>query len=66
MYLLRESVVGVGKVHTGGRDVVELLAVTRLGLGEVDDVEDVGATETGDLYGAHGSQARAVEAALPA
>jgi hypothetical protein len=32
---------GVGVVHTGGRDVVELLARARLRLGDVDDVEDL-------------------------
>jgi hypothetical protein len=57
--------VGVGEVHAGGGDVVQLLALARDGVGQVDDVEDLGATETGDLYGAHGSQAWAVEAALP-
>jgi hypothetical protein len=42
-------VVGVGVVHAGGGDVVELLAVTGLRLGDVDDVEDLGTAEAGDL-----------------
>jgi hypothetical protein len=34
-------VVGVGVVHAGGRDVVELLPLARRWLGDVDDVEDL-------------------------
>jgi hypothetical protein len=42
-------VVGVGVVDAGGGDVVELLAVSCLRLGDVDDVEDFGSSEAGDL-----------------
>ena len=41
------SVVGVGEVDPRGPHVVELLAVTRLGLGEVDDLEDLGTRRSG-------------------
>ena len=34
-------------------DLVELLAVTGDGVGEVDDVEDLGAAEASDLHGSH-------------
>jgi hypothetical protein len=51
-------VVGVGVVHAGGRDVVELLPLARGGLGEFDDVEDLRAAETGDLHGTHAGDAR--------
>jgi len=37
-------------VDAGGGDVVGLLAVSRLGLGEVDDLEDLGPAEAGDLH----------------
>jgi hypothetical protein len=36
-------VVRVGVVHAGGGDVEQLLALTRRGVGQVDDVEDPGA-----------------------
>jgi hypothetical protein len=38
-------VVGVGVVHAGRRDVVELLALPRRGLGDVNDFEDLEAAE---------------------
>ena len=47
------SVVGVGVVHAGGGDLVERLAVAGDGVGEVDDVQDLGAAEAGDLHGTH-------------
>jgi hypothetical protein len=46
-------VVGVGEVQAGRRDVVELLARAGRGLGDVDDLEDLGAAEAGDLHGTH-------------
>jgi hypothetical protein len=45
-------------VDARGRDGVELLAVSRLGLGEVDDLEDLEAAEAGDLHGSHVREAR--------
>ena len=42
-------VVGVGVVDAGRRDVVELLPVARRGLRDVDDLQDLGAAEAGDL-----------------
>src|SRR3712207_4362803 len=76
----RQAMVGVGVFDPGGGDVEELLAVRRDGVGEVDDVEDLGAAETGDLHGSHdghamtcaaadvrgGSYARAGASTLPA
>jgi len=41
----RQAVVGVGEVQSGRRDVVELLARTRRGLGGVDDLQDLGTAE---------------------
>jgi hypothetical protein len=55
-------VVRVGVVHTGGEDLVELLAVPRDRVGEVDDVEDLGAAETGDLHGTHAGEVMACSA----
>jgi hypothetical protein len=49
MYLSRQAVVVVGVVHAGGRDVVELLARTRRRLRDVDDLQDLGTAEAGDL-----------------
>ena len=53
-----QVVVGAGDVQAGGGDVVELLATTRRGLGDVDDVKDLGAAEAGDLHGSHVREAR--------
>jgi hypothetical protein len=58
MYLSGQRVVGVGEVHAGGGDVVQLLAVPRDGVGEVHDIHDFRAAEAGDLHGSHGDQAR--------
>src|SRR4051794_30396720 len=52
-------VVGVGEVQAGGGDVVELLARTGRGLGDVDDLQDLGAVEAGDLNATHARKARA-------
>src|SRR5688500_10851286 len=57
IYLSGRGLVGVGVVHAGGGDVVELLAGTGLRLRDVDDVEDLGAAETGDLHGTHVTEA---------
>jgi hypothetical protein len=45
-------------IHARGRDGVELLTRTRTwgGLGDVDDVQDVGTAEAGDLHGTHGCE----------
>jgi hypothetical protein len=45
--------VRVGVVDAGGGDVEELLPFARRGVGQVDDVEDLGAAEAGDLHGTH-------------
>ena len=52
-----QDLVGVGEVQSGGRDVVELLARGRRRLGDVDDVQDLGTAEAGDLHGSHERQA---------
>ncbi len=49
----RLSLVRVGEVDAGRGDLVQLLAVAGDGVGEVDDVEDLGAAEAGDLHSAH-------------
>jgi hypothetical protein len=46
-------VAGVGEVHAGGGAVEQLPAVTRDGVGQVDDVEDLGAAGAGALHGSH-------------
>ena len=51
--------VGVGVVDAGRGDLVQLLAVPGHGVGQVDDVQDLGAAEFGDLHGSHEQQARA-------
>ncbi len=45
--------VGVGDVHARGARLVQLLAVAGDGVREVDDVQDLGSTELGDLHGLH-------------
>jgi len=52
------DLVGVGKVDSCGAHLVELLAVARCRLGEVDDVHDLGAAEAGDLHGTHVRKAK--------
>jgi hypothetical protein len=54
------SVVGVGKVNSCRAHLVELLTFARDGVGELDDVHDFGAAETGDLHSAHVPQVRAL------
>jgi hypothetical protein len=56
-YLAGQEVVGVGEVHAGGRDVVDLLARSGCGFGDVDDVQDLGTAEAGDLHGSHAGEA---------
>jgi hypothetical protein len=53
MYPLRQGVVWINDIDARRGDVVELLAVGGNRLGQVDDVEDLGAAEAGDLYGSH-------------
>ncbi len=55
--LSRHAVVSISKVEAGRRDLVELPAVAGDGVGEADDVEDLGATEA-DLHGTHASEAQ--------
>ncbi|HZH22892.1 MAG TPA: hypothetical protein VEZ18_22145 [Geodermatophilus sp.] len=50
---------GVGVVDAGGAHVEHLLAVRGLRIGQVDDVEDLGAAEAGDLHSTHAGEARA-------
>jgi hypothetical protein len=51
-------VVGVGVVHARGGDVVEPLTRACLRFRDVDDVEDLGTAEAGDLHGTHAGDAR--------
>ena len=57
-HVLGQGVVRVGVVDAGGGDVEQLLPVRRDGVGKVDDVEDLGAAEAGDLHGSHAAEAR--------
>jgi hypothetical protein len=52
------SVVGVGKVNSCQGHLVELLAVPRDGVRQVDDVHDLGAAEAGDLHSTHPGRLR--------
>jgi hypothetical protein len=45
-------VVGVGKVDSCGAHLVELLTGPRHRIRQVDDVENLGTAEAGDLHGA--------------
>jgi hypothetical protein len=56
------SVVGVGVVHPRLRDVVEPLPVAGHGLGDVDNLEDFGTAEAGDLHGSHDGEVMACPA----
>ena len=51
--------VGVDKVDSCGLHLVELLTGPWNGVGQVDDVEDLGPAEAGDLHGTHAPEARA-------
>jgi hypothetical protein len=53
------SVVGVGKVDSCGLHLVELLPRPGNRVGQVDEVEGLGAAEAGDLDSAHGREATA-------
>ncbi len=53
-----QPVVSIGRVDAGRRDLGELLAVGGDGVGEVDDVEDLGADEAGDQHVSRNRQAR--------
>ncbi len=50
--------VRVGVVDADGGDVEQLLTLTGRGVGQVDDVEDLGAAEAGDLHGSHAGEGR--------
>jgi len=52
-------VVGVGEVDSCRAHLVAGLALARDRVGQVDDLEDLGAAEAGDLNGTHDRQARA-------
>jgi hypothetical protein len=54
IYFPSHGLVGVGEVQAGGGDVVELLARTGRGLRDVDDVQDLGTAEAGDLHSSRG------------
>src|SRR4051794_7491335 len=56
--LSRLLVVRVGEVQSGGGDVVDLLARTGRRLRDVDDLQDLGTAEAGDLDSAHTRHAR--------
>src|SRR6185312_3153544 len=51
-YLSRPGVVGVGVVAAGAH-LEEVFAVPGDRVGQVDDVENLGAAEAGDLHGSH-------------
>jgi hypothetical protein len=52
-------VVGVGEVDAAGGDVEQLLAVPGHGVGQVDDVHDLGAAGAPDLRGTREQEAAA-------
>jgi hypothetical protein len=56
------SVVGVGEADAGGAHVEQALAVARYRLRHVDDVEDLGSPEAGDLHSWHVREARGTAA----
>ena len=59
IYLSGQEVVGVGDVHAGRGHLVELLARCCHRLRDVDDVQDLGTAEAGDLNGTLAGQATA-------
>jgi hypothetical protein len=48
-----QGLVRISEVDPCGADLVDLLAVPRNGVGKVDDVEDLGPPEAGDLHSSH-------------
>ncbi len=50
--------VSISEIDACSAHLVQLLSVAGDGVGEVDDVEDLGAAEAGDLHGSHARQAR--------
>ena len=57
----RQPVEDVGEVHARRAHLLQLLAVGGDGVGEVDDVEDLGSTELGDLHGSHARKAKGAQ-----
>ncbi len=57
-YLSGQAVVSISETDAYRAHLVQLLSVAGDGVGEVDDVEDLGAAEAGDLHGSHARQAR--------
>ena len=53
---------GVGEVQAGGGDIVELLARSGRRLGDVHDLQDLGAAEAGDLHGTRAGEVMACSA----
>jgi hypothetical protein len=53
-----QPVVGVRVVDAGCREVVEPLARAGLRLGDIDDFEDLGTAEAGDLHGTGAGEVR--------
>ncbi len=49
----------ISNTDAGRAHLVQLLAVAGDGVGEIDDVEDLGAAEAGDLHGSHSAEAMA-------
>ncbi len=47
----------ISNTDAGRAHLVQLLAVAGDGVGEIDDVEDLGAAEAGDLHGSHAGEA---------
>jgi len=58
IYLAGPGLVGVSEVDSCRGHLVELLAVPGDRVGQVDDVEHLGAAEAGDLHGSHEPEAR--------
>jgi hypothetical protein len=58
IYFPGQGLVGVGEVDSCGAHLVELLTWPRSRVGKVDDVEDLGAAEAGDLHGSQEQEAR--------
>ncbi len=52
----RLPLVGVCRVSSCGADLIELLTRPRDGVRQVDDIEDFGPAEAGDLDSAHANE----------